>query len=125
MLRLELLPGQYAVIRMDPDAHVPRWAFRGAFSAVTRTPEELSIVVEDRFALPGERCETGFRLLRVQGKLDFRLTGVLAAISAPLSRAEVSVFAVSTYDTDYLLVAGKHLGRAKKAWKQEGIAVRA
>ena len=80
--------------------------------SVTRTPDELSIVCSEASVPPTARAQRGWRALEVQGPLDFSLTGVLAALTAPLAQARISIFALSTYDTDYLLVPGEDLARA-------------
>jgi hypothetical protein len=106
-MKLEVLPGTYAVCRLDPGAPAPE-----RFFSLTRTSEELSLVCEERDVPAGARTETGFRAFRVAGTLDFALTGVLASLTAPLAAAQVSVFALSTFDTDYLLVRAKQWSSA-------------
>jgi hypothetical protein len=111
-MRLAVVEGELGVARLEADAPVPAWAWQGALSSVTRTGQELSVVC-GLDAIPSDvQAERGFRCLRVEGPLDFSLTGVLASIAGPLAEAQVSLFAVSTYDTDYILVAGRSLGRA-------------
>jgi len=145
---LTLLPDRLAVCRLEPEAPVPGWALSGAFSSVTRTPGELSVVCAEadlpagrsplpaersprpaeRSPLPAERSplpaaaaaadlrvERGFRAFRVEGPLDFALAGVLAGLLAPLARAGIPVFALSTFDTDYLLVRGAQAEEAARA----------
>jgi hypothetical protein len=121
-LRLAALPGEFAVSRLDPGAAVPAWA-AGPFVSVTRTAEELSVVCP-RPAVPDiVRCEPGWRCLRVHGPLDLALVGVLASLAGPLADAGVAVFAVSTFDTDYLLVKAADLARATDALRRAGHAV--
>jgi hypothetical protein len=122
VLNLSLLPEPLAVCRLAPDAAIPGWALApGAAGApvtlvsLTRTPEELSIVCPQDRLPPGVRAERGFRAFKVAGPLDFSLTGVLSTLLAPLAAAGVSVFAVSTYDTDYILVKDKQLAAARRA----------
>jgi len=111
-LKLIVLDGEFAVARLEPSRPIPAWATRGAVWSVTRTPEELSVVCAAA-DVPGDaRSEPGWRCLRVAGSLDFSLTGILASLTAPLAKAGVSVFAVSTYDTDYLLVRQASLDQA-------------
>lgn len=110
--RLLLLPESYAICRLPPADGVPAWAFPGGLTSVTRTHDELSIVCRQDAVPEGVRCEPGWRCLRVAGTLDLRLVGVLASLTVPLAEAGVSVFAVSTYDTDYLLVRSGDLERA-------------
>ena len=82
---------------------LPEWATT-AFSSVTRTASELSIVCPEERVPPELPAERGRRAFVVRGPLDFSLTGVLASIASPLAAAGVSIFALSTYDTDYVLV---------------------
>lgn len=111
MLTLRLLPETFAICRFAPDATLPAWAMGGAFWSVTRTAEELSVVcaapVPDNVL-----AERGWRGLQVVGPLDFALTGILAGLTAPLAEAGVSIFALSTYDTDYLLVKAERIETA-------------
>ena len=112
-LTLVVLADQFAICRLAPDAAVPAWAWHGAFVSVTRTAEELSIVC-DEAAVPEAVApvERGWRALRVAGALDFALVGILARLSAPLAEAGISIFAISTFDTDYLLVRAADLAAA-------------
>jgi uncharacterized protein len=119
-LRLEHWPVSYAVSRLDPAAAVPDWATRGRFTSITRTPSELSIVCDADAVPPDVRAERGFHVLAVRGPLDFSLTGVLAALSAPLAAAGISIFAIATYDTDYLLVREADVDRAVRALHDAG-----
>jgi hypothetical protein len=126
--RLIILPGELAVVRLPPDAHVPPWAFSaapGRLWSLTRTDDELSLV-RAADAVPSDaRAERGWRALRIAGTIDFALTGVLSSVLAPLADAGVSVFAVSTYDTDYLLVRSHALDGAVEALRRAGHAVEA
>jgi hypothetical protein len=103
-MKLTVLDDEFAVARLDPTDAIPAWAVGGVLSSATRTNEELSIVCVAA-AVPAEvQVERPWRCLRVAGRLDFMLTGVLASIAVPLAAAEVSIFALSTYDTDYVFV---------------------
>ncbi len=121
--KLALLPDTYAVCRLDAGAPVPDWATRGPFSSVTRTEGELSVVCPDARVPVGVKAETGWKLLMVEGPLAFSLTGVLASLTGPLAREGVSVFALSTYDTDYLLVKQEQLGRVIRTLGAEGFDI--
>ncbi len=121
--KLELLPGIYAVCRLDKDAPVPDWATLSPFSSVTRTPHELSVVCPDARVPAGVKKESGWKVLMVEGPLNLSLTGVLASLTGPLAREGVSVFALSTYDTDYLLVKQEHLEKAIQLLSAEGYDV--
>jgi hypothetical protein len=122
-LRLTLLQEAYAVCRMAPGAALPDWTSPGAFLSLTHTPDELSIVCREDIVPTNVHCECGWRCLRVAGPLDLALVGVLAALVVPLAEAGVSVFAVSTFDTDYLLVKQTALARACGALRGAGHTV--
>ncbi|HYK03211.1 MAG TPA: ACT domain-containing protein [Thermoanaerobaculia bacterium] len=102
-LRISLLPGLLAVCRLAPDAEAPPWV-RGTFTSVTRTEDELSVVCDDDAVPEDVRAERGWRLLKVLGPIPFEMTGVAAALVAPLAEARISVFLLATFDTDYLLL---------------------
>ena len=120
-LVMSTLAGQLAVFRLPGDAAVPEWAMQGAFSSITRTPHELSIVTSIA-AVPADAQRTSgpWTAFMVHGPLDFALTGILSRIAAPLARAGVSIFAISTYDTDYVLVPSADAERARSALRTSG-----
>jgi hypothetical protein len=122
-LTLVVLPGTFAVCRLGVGDPPPAWAFAGPFAALTRTAEEISVVCPDDAVPEGTRCERGWRCLRVAGTLNLALLGVLASLLVPLAEAGVGVFAVSTFDTDYLLVRAADLGRAAEALRAAGHSV--
>jgi len=97
------IEGRYAICRLPPDAPAPELP-GGAFLSISRTPEEVSLVCELAFAPSGARVEEPFALLRVTGSMDLGLTGVLASLAGPLAAAGIPVFAIATFDTDYILV---------------------
>jgi hypothetical protein len=119
-LRLTLLPDRLAVCRLEPSEPVPSWAHTGAFSSVTRTSAELSIVCAEDAVPPAVRREGGWRAFVLAGPLDFALIGVVASLAEPLARAGVPIFVLSTFDTDYLLVQRGRLGDAIAALKAAG-----
>jgi hypothetical protein len=119
-LALSVLSESLAVCRLEPAAQVPAWAHAGAFRAVTRTPTELSIVCREDSVPAGILANRGWRAIAVDGTLDFVLAGVLASLASPLAAAGVSIFAVSTYDTDYVLVKKDTLDRAVAALSAAG-----
>jgi uncharacterized protein len=114
-LELDVLPGVFAVCRLDPGADTPR-----EFWSVTRTADELSVICAKEAIPEGARAERGWRALRVAGPLDFALTGVAAALTAPLAAAGISVLPVATFDTDYLFVREESLARALAALTAAG-----
>jgi hypothetical protein len=122
-LKLKLLPGVFAVCRLAPEAAAPEWATAGPRTAITRTQEELSIVCLEAQVPAGVLGEKGWRCLKIEGPLPFSLTGVLASLVNPLSEAGISLFAFSTYDTDYVLVKKAVLDRAIQALTGAGHTV--
>ena len=103
-LTLSLLPHTFAICKLEPEADIPSWAVAGDFFSLTRTKEELSLVCPQEVVPEGLKCEKDWRCLKVEGPLDFSLTGILASLTAPLAQAGISILALSTFDTDYLLV---------------------
>src|SRR6185503_14700201 len=122
-LTLEVLPGLLAVCRLSATQPVPEWVLRLPFWSMTRTEDETSIVVPETLASPAWKQETGFRALKVRGPLDFGLIGVLARLTVALASANVSLFALSTFDTDYVLVRDTDLQRAVAALQAARCAV--
>ena len=120
-LVMSTLAGRLAVFRLPGDAVVPEWAMQGAFSSITRTPHELSIVTSIA-AVPADAQRTSgpWTAFMVHGPLDFALTGILSRIAAALARAEISIFAISTFDTDYVLVPSADAERARSALAASG-----
>jgi hypothetical protein len=123
-LTLLTVDGTFAVCRLEREAPIPSWATAGEFFSVTRTGDELSVVCRQEAVPEGTACEPGWRCLRVAGTLPLAAVGVLAALTAALAEAGVSVFAVSTFDTDYLLVKEKDLPAAVAALRGQGHTAR-
>jgi len=119
-LNLEILPGRLAICRLDAKVDVPAWAQRGKFTTITRTAEELSVVCPEANVPRGTKCETGRRAFRIAGTVDFSLIGIIASLANPLADAGVSIFVVSTYDTDYLMVAEDSIEKAIRALEAAG-----
>ena len=116
---LRLLPDTLAIVRLEQGAERPAWA-SGEFCSVTRTASALSIVCADSQVPENCRAERGWRALEVQGPIAFDVTGVLASLASALSGAGVSLFSISTYDTDYLLVRAADLEDATAALAAAG-----
>lgn len=123
-LSLELLDDTFAVCRLDPASAVPEWA-AGVFVSVTRTAGELSVVCPQASVPEGVRHEPGWRCFRLAGPIGFDQVGVLAALLVPLADEGVGVFALSTFDTDYVLVKTADVPRAADALRRAGHAVTA
>ena len=124
-LTLTLLSDTFAVCRLGAGAVVPDWAWTGEVACVTRTRDELSIVCRADLVPENVRREAGWRCLKVKGPLDFSLTGVFARIAQPLADAGISLFAVMTYDTDYVMVKEERLRAAAGALMAAGHTVQA
>jgi hypothetical protein len=114
-LTFSLLQDDYSIHRLPPRSDVPAILCETAFSSITRTDEEITVVCPSAIDLKAERTEPGWSVLKVLGPLDFSLTGILAGISRVLSDAEISLFALSTWDTDYILIKSCDKEKAIKA----------
>ncbi len=113
-----------AVVRLGPGTDLPAWAVSSTLFSVTATATETSLVCA-RASVPRKAVQQGpFTAFAVEGTLDFALTGVLAELLQPLADAEVSVFTVSTYDTDWILVPTGRADDAAEAWRRSGQQVR-
>jgi len=119
-LTLSVLDGEYAIHRLSPEQDIPAKVLKGDFFAIVRTEDELSIVCDAHLPVSSEKSETGWACIKVIGPLDFALTGILAKISSVLAEAEISIFALSTYDTDYILVKTNTLATAKNVLQKAG-----
>lgn len=122
-LSLSLLPDMYAVCQFHPDKHIPYWALIGNFVSLTRTPQELSIVCQQDNVPAEIEAERGWRCVQVQGAFDFSVSGVNASLAVPLAEADISVLAIATYSTDYLLLKEKDVERALQVLKHFGHSV--
>jgi uncharacterized protein len=120
---LSLLPERFAICRLALDAVVPEWATRGQFFSITRTSDELSVVTETALVPERLRTEVSWRVMKVHGPFDLSEVGVLAALVAPLATAGVSVFTISTFDTDYLLMQCSQLREAVANLRNAGHTV--
>jgi uncharacterized protein len=120
MLKFRQLAGLYAIIRLAPNTPVPAWATRGEFTSITRTPDEVSIVCPaeniPNDVTPGPR----WICLKLEGPFPFSQTGVLLSFIAPLSNNGIPIFAISTYDTDYVLIQEEFVGVAPQVLDEAG-----
>ena len=126
-LTLSILPEKFSICHFDKKSPTPDWAnpvpsqkdWYGAreetsFTSITRTRDELSIILPQDKIPGGVMCEKDWRVFKVKGPLGFVLTGIVASLSEPLAEAKISILYVSTYETDYLLVEDKDLEKVKK-----------
>ena len=119
-MKLRTLPDSYAVVRLQPGSELPEWVDKGPFRSVTRTDHEVSVVCRDRDVPEGESVDRGWTLLETMGPFDFSLTGAIASLVEPLAKAEVPIFVISTFESDYVLVRSADLARAADALESAG-----
>lgn len=119
-MRLAVYPEALAVVRLGPGAEVPSWAESSSVFSITATATETSIVCAAR-SVPGKAvAQKPFTAYAVEGPLDFELTGVLVELLTPLAEEGISVFTLSTYDTDWILVPAGDAERASETWRRSG-----
>jgi hypothetical protein len=119
-LTLAVLDNLHTVCRLASEADIPHWLPTTGLVSVTRTAEELSIVCQSDAVPETVEAERDFHALKIEGPLDFSLTGILLAVAAPLANADISIFALSTYDTDYVLVRKNDLDIAVHVLQMAG-----
>ena len=121
MSRFSLISDALAIVRLPPGASVPAWALEpSAFASITRTGDELSVVCSEAQVPPGAMAEPGWRAFKLHGPFPFAQVGVLVAFASPLASQGISIFAVSTFDTDYVLVKADRVDRAIDALAAAG-----
>ena len=119
-LALKILSDRMAVCRFDPTEAVPDWIDPSGFYSITRTEEELTIVCAETLVVRGTKSETGWRCFKVEGPLDFSEIGIIFSLTRPLAENGVSVFVISTFETDYFMVKEKDLAKTLDALTAEG-----
>lgn len=119
ILTMRLLKEKYGVCRLDKTDLIPEWSKDSDFFSITKTSDELSIVCFQDSIPNDVKCERDWRILKIEGPLDFSLIGILASISTVLAQNGISIFAISTYDTDYILVKDKDINNAVEALVNE------
>jgi len=117
-LNLKILDGLFSIHQLSPKNEIPIQIYQNQFFSITKTDEEISVICSSSVHLDSESSETNWSCIKVLGPLDFSLTGILADISTILAKAEISIFAISTFDTDYILVKSERLQAVKKALQQ-------
>lgn len=122
-LNLTLLPETFTIHRLKPDASIPLPALDNPFFAIARTDNELSLVLPASVRIESERSDQGWACFRVEGPLEFSLVGVLAGIAGSLADAGIPIFALSTFETDYILVKREQAQAAKAALSSAGYQI--
>jgi hypothetical protein len=119
-VQLRTLPDSYAIVRLEPGSELPAWVDKGPFRSVTRTDHEVSVVCRDPDVPEGESVDRGWTVLEMIGPLHFSLTGVIASLVEPIAAAEIPIFVICTFETDYVLVRSSDLARAVDALEEAG-----
>jgi len=119
-LKFRRLPGSYAVCRLPPNAPLPEMPASTFFTSITRTADELSIVCPSDQAPHAAKCEGPWTCFKLEGPFPFSQTGVLASFIDPLAERGVPIFAVATFDTDYVLVKDEFAATSLKTLQAAG-----
>ncbi|TQM17475.1 hypothetical protein FB548_0859 [Pseudoxanthomonas sp. 3HH-4] len=119
-LTLALLPGRYAVAQLPAGSALPEWWPNTGMRHAGWTDDELSLVCKEAHVPRDVRCQRDWCMFKLQGPFDFALTGILKAVLDPLAAAGIGIFALSTYDTDYVLVQALRLDEALSALRDAG-----
>jgi uncharacterized protein len=120
-LRYSLLANRFAICRFPAADAVPAWASDGpGFRSITRTSDELSIVCPEQQVHEAIQSERGWSCFKLEGPFPFSQTGVLASFLAPLAESAIPIFAISTFDTDYVLVKQEFQQQAVSALQLAG-----
>ncbi|HBF8535452.1 TPA: ACT domain-containing protein [Clostridioides difficile] len=122
-MKLKLFAEEYAVCRLNSDSKIPTWIDTKNFYSITKTEDELSIVCSNNNIPSDVKSEKEWRILKILGPLDFSLIGILSKLSGLLAENKISIFAISTYDTDYILIKEKDIKNACKILNCNGYEV--
>ncbi len=122
-LALKHVAGAFAICRLPAGSPVPHWFHPGGFASVSWSADELSIACDESQVPEDVQCERGWQCLMLQGPFAFELTGVLLEVLQPLAAAKIGIFAVSTFDTDYVLVKEHAFEQAKRVLARSGLAL--
>ena len=113
-LKISILPDSLVICQFPKDTPIPLYVFASTFFSITQTEDELSVVCDQSVIPANVKKVEDWRAFKVEGPLDFSQVGILSSLATPLAENQIPIFAISTYDTDYLLVQSKHFGEAKK-----------
>lgn len=122
-MEISVQEGNYAVGKLQDRRDIGKMIPGDTFCSITVTSEEVSVVCEKNKIPPCRELQDGFSLLKIEGVLDFSLTGILAGVSDILAQAQIPIFCISTYNTDYILVRNESLEKAVQALQAQGIGI--
>ncbi len=122
-LKLKILQGQFSIHRFVSGSEIPSQVYESEFFTISKTDDEISIVCDSSIQLNSEKISNGWSCFKVIGPLDFSITGILAKLSSSLAEAGISIFAISTYDTDYILVKSEKLQLASETLIRSGYII--
>ncbi len=117
---LRLLEDKYKIIRLTPTSNIPLELLNEDIFSVTKTKDEISIVVKSNVNINSDIMEDDWKMFQIVGKLEFSLIGILSKISTILASSKISIFVISTYDTDYILVKSVNVSTAIKVLEDSG-----
>ena len=117
---LSILEETYIIHKLDQSTNLPEGLTECEFYSLSNSQEELSLVCPEQILIQSENSSPNWKCLKVAGPLDLKLTGILAGLSDTLEKAKISIFAISTFETDYLLIQEQVLETAKTALKSAG-----
>lgn len=117
-LSLSIIKENFAVCRLNADDNIPDWAVKGSFYSLTKTIDELSIVCPEKDVPDFIKSDRNWRVIKIEGELDFSETGILASIAVPLAESNISIFTISTFNTDYVMVKKENLEKALEVLKK-------
>ena len=125
MISLKIIDQEFAICKLPPDSVIPDWIWTSSLYSITKTMDELSLICEQDKVIAHSNMhqENDWKCLHVVGPLDFSLTGILSSIAQPLAENKISIFALSTYDTDYILVKKEHCSQAQEVLKNKGFII--
>ena len=113
-MKLKILASKYQVLKLNPNQELLQDIFNKEFYSITKTEEEISIVADNEINIQSDNVEKNWKIIKIEGVLDFSLIGILSKISEVLADNNISIFVVSTYNTDYILVKEDNIDKAKE-----------
>ena len=113
-MNLKILSGKYQIVKLNLTNKLPKNIFNQEFYSITQTADEISIVIDEKISIPSDNIEIGWRIIKIAGVLEFNLIGVIAKISKVLADNSISIFVISTFNTDYILIKERYIDSAKR-----------